>query len=54
MEWKVSIIQETGRRSDGGLIYTFGGNSSRPSYFMWQGAVPTPTPSPTATSTPEP
>lgn len=54
LEWKVSIVQETGRRSDGGLIYTFGGNSSRPSYFMWQGAVPTPTPRPTATSTPEP
>lgn len=54
MEWKVSIIQETGRRSDGGLIYTFGGNSSRPSYFLWQGAVPTPTPSPTVTPTPEP
>lgn len=54
MQWKVSIIQETGRRSDGGLIYTFGGNSSRPSYFLWQGAVPTPTPSPTVTPTPEP
>lgn len=54
MQWKVSIIQETGRRSDGGLIYTFGGNSSRPSYFLWQGAVPTPTPSPTVAPTPEP
>lgn len=52
MQWKVSIVQETGRRSDGGLIYTFGGNSSRPAYFLWQGAVPTPTPSPTVTPTP--
>lgn len=54
MEWKVSIIQETGRRSDGGLVYTFGGNSSRPSYFLWQGAVPTATPPPTATPSPQP
>lgn len=54
MEWQVSIIRETGRRSDGGLIYTFGGNSSRPSNFLWQGVVPTPTPTPTTTATPEP
>jgi hypothetical protein len=54
MEWLVSIVHVTGRRSDGGLIYTFGGNSSRPSFFLWQGAVPTATPNPTATPTPEP
>lgn len=54
MEWTVSIIQATGRRSDGGLIYTFGGQSSRPSYFFWQGAAPTATPRPTATPSPEP
>lgn len=54
MEWTVSIIQATGRRSDGGLIYTFGGQSSPPSYFLWQGAVPTPTPRPTTTPSPEP
>ena len=54
MEWKVSIVQEIGRRSDGGLVYTFGGKSSQPSYFMWPGAIPTPTPSPTPSPTPEP
>lgn len=36
MEWLVSIVRETGRRSDGGLIYTFGGNSSAASYFVWE------------------
>lgn len=35
MEWTVSIVRETGRRSDGGLIYTFGGNRSVASYFLW-------------------
>lgn len=54
MEWTVSIIQATGRRSDGGLIYTFGGQSSRPSYFLWQGAVPTATPRPTVPPSPGP
>jgi len=49
MEWLVSIVHVTGRRSDGGLIYTFGGNSSRTSFFLWQGAVLTATPTPTAT-----
>jgi LysM repeat protein len=53
MEWLASIVQVTGRRSDGGLIYTFGGNSSRPSFFLWQGAMPTATPNPTVTPTRE-
>jgi LysM repeat protein len=50
MQWTVSIVQVTGRRSDGGFIYTFGGKSSLPAHFQWQGAVSTPTP--TATPTP--
>lgn len=54
MTWKVSIVQVTGRRSDGGFIYTFGGQSSSPAYFLWQGALPTTTPRPTLTPTPEP
>lgn len=53
MAWLVSIVHVTGRRSDGGLIYTFGGNSSRPSFFLWQGAVLTATPTPTTTPTRE-
>jgi len=36
MAWTVSIIRETGRRSDGGLIYTFGGNQSASSFFVWE------------------
>ena len=54
MEWTVSIVQVTGRRSDGGFTYTFGGQSSRPSSFMWQGARPTPTPTATPTTAPTP
>lgn len=54
MEWSVSIVQVTGRRSDGGFIYTFGGDSSVPSHFLWQGAVPTPALPPTFTPTPQP
>lgn len=54
MEWTVSIVRVTGRRSDGGFIYTFGGNRSAPAYFLWQGAVPTPTPRPTLTPAPQP
>jgi hypothetical protein len=54
MEWGVSIVQVTGRRSDGGFIYTFGGTSSAPAWFEWQGAVPTATPRPTLTPTLEP
>jgi LysM repeat protein len=54
MSWQVSIVQVTGRRSDGGFIYAFGGLSSTPAFFLWQGAVPTSTPRPTPTATPEP
>lgn len=54
MQWSVGIVIVTGRRSDGGFIYTFGGESSLPSYFNWQGALPTATPPPTATASPEP
>ena len=54
MQWVVSIVQVTGRRSDGGLIYTFGGRASAPSTFIWQGAVPTATPTLTSTPSPEP
>jgi LysM repeat protein len=53
MSWKVSIVQVTGRRSDGGFIYTFGGLSSVPAHFLWQGAVPTSTPRPTPAATAE-
>jgi len=54
MQWTVSIVQVTGRRSDGGFIYTFGGKSSSPATFQWQGAAPTATPTPTSTPTPTP
>lgn len=54
MQWTVSIVQVTGRRSDGGFIYTFGGKSSRPAAFQWQGAVPTSTPTLTPTPAPTP
>jgi hypothetical protein len=54
MQWQVSIVQVTGRRSDGGFIYTFGGRSSTPAFFMWRGAVPTTTPEPTSTATLQP
>jgi LysM repeat protein len=52
--WRVSIVQVTGRREDGGFIYTFGGRNSEDTYFTWLGAIPTPTPTPTLTSTPTP
>ncbi len=54
MSWKVSIVNVTGRRSDGGFIYTFNGLSSPPAFFQWQGAPPTATPRPTTTPTLEP
>lgn len=54
MQWQVSIVREIGRRSDGELLYTFGGKSSRPGRFIWQGAPPTATPVPTQTPTVEP
>jgi hypothetical protein len=37
MEWTVSIVRVTGRRSDGGFVYTFGGRSSVPAWFVWEG-----------------
>ncbi len=40
MEWRVSIVQVTGRRSDGGFIYAFRGTAGTPSHFIWQGAAP--------------
>ena len=52
MEWRVSIVQVTGHRSDGGFIYTFGGTSSLPAWFEWHGitspAVGLPAASPTS------
>lgn len=54
MEWTVSIVQVTGRRSDGGFIYTFGGESSEPAFFIWQGAEPSVTPRPTLSPSPQP
>lgn len=54
MQWDVSIVQETGRRSDGGIIYRFGGEKSNPGIFLWRGALPTATPPPTTTPTATP
>lgn len=51
IRWRVSIVQVTGRRDDGGFIFTYGGAASNDGYFTWMGAIPTPTP--TATPTPE-
>ena len=52
MEWRVSIVQVTGHRSDGGFIYTFGGTSSLPAWLEWHGitspAVGLPAASPTS------
>lgn len=53
LQWRVSIVQVMGRRADGLPIYTYGGQTSTPAFFSWEGAIPTPTPLPTATSTPE-
>lgn len=53
-QWRVSIVRVTGRRDDGGFIYTFGGRSSEEGFFTWLGAIPTPTPTPTFTPTPTP
>jgi len=52
--WKVSIVRVTGRRDDGGFIYTFGGRASDEGFFTWLGAIPTPTPTPTYTPTATP
>jgi hypothetical protein len=44
MRWRISIVQVTGQRIDGELIYEYGGRSSEDAYFSWLGAVPTATP----------
>jgi len=49
--WRVSIVNVTGMRADGLPIYTYGGDSSEPACFNWQGAPPTTTPTPTLTPT---
>ena len=35
MRWRVSIVEVTSRRSDGGFVYTYGGRSSADSFFSW-------------------
>ena len=52
LQWKVSIVVVNGRRADGLPIYTYGGQTSAPAFFSWDGAIPTPTPLPTATPIP--
>jgi LysM repeat protein len=56
MRWRVSIVQVTGKRTDGGFIYNYGGQSSDDAFFTWLGAIPTATPTltPTPTETPLP
>ena len=53
MRWRVSIVNVTGKRSDGGVIYEYGGRSSEDSSFFWLGALPTPTPTLTPSPTPQ-
>ncbi|MFN2139926.1 MAG: LysM peptidoglycan-binding domain-containing protein [Candidatus Promineifilaceae bacterium] len=55
IRWRVSIVNVTGERSDGGFIYDYGGRSSEDSFFFWLGAEPTATPTmtPTPTTVPE-
>lgn len=54
LRWRVSIVRKTGERSDGQMIYTYGGQSSGDAYFTWLGAQPIPTPTATPTLTPTP
>lgn len=54
LEWRVSIVRVIGRRSDGGFIYTYGGESSSPAMFHWQSTLPTATPTATIAPTREP
>lgn len=54
LRWRVSIVQITGTRSDGGYIYTYGGESSAEALFFWLGAVPTATPSTVPDLLPQP
>jgi LysM repeat protein len=53
MEWRVSIVKVTGERSDGGVIYEYGGRSSEEGTFFWLGAVPTATPTLIPSPTPQ-
>ena len=54
MQWRVSIVKVTGERSDGGIIYEYGGRSSKEGFFFWLGAEPTATPTMTPTPTLQP
>lgn len=54
MRWRVSIVKVVGKRSDGEVIYEYGGRSSEDSTFFWLGAEPTATPTLTPTPTAEP
>jgi hypothetical protein len=54
MQWQVRIVRVTGERSDGGIIYEYGGRGSKPGIFFWMGAEPTATPTMTSTPTPQP
>ncbi len=56
IEWRVSIVKVTGRRQDGGFIYTFGGYTSEGGRFVWMVSPTTPTPTltPTPAATGEP
>ncbi|MFL7840412.1 MAG: LysM peptidoglycan-binding domain-containing protein [Candidatus Promineifilaceae bacterium] len=54
MRWRVSIVKVTGERSDGGVIYEYGGRGSEQGTFFWLGALPTATPTLTPTPSPTP
>lgn len=54
MRWRVSIVTVAGKRSDGEIIYDYGGRSSEDSFFFWLGAEPTATPTMTPSPTPIP
>lgn len=47
LQWRVSIVEVNGHRADGMPIYTYGGQSSAPAFFSWEGAICTPAPLPT-------
>ena len=53
-QWRVSIVQVTGQRTDGQPIYQYGGRFSQTATFTWLGVVPTATPIPTLTPSPTP
>jgi len=50
--WRVRLVQVTGERADGTLIYTFGGRNSEDAYFSWLGAIPTVSPTKTTEQNP--